>query len=501
MSSESVNILLCWGGSWEIVNGVYEYLPVGLPIRAISLPANVRHSKLKKLIAKKARLDVQQEFRLCYKMSTFKYPVDIFDDEDVGFLMEVVRNNPYGDLTLFVVHQMGLGSGSNQPHVLGPSTGYHPQQINDYQSQQINTFDLNTYPTPEINQYHTPQSSQYPIHNPFVYSHDHISQHVSNRQDFFQPLFGVENEKPQSTFERFGSNKEHVAYVDLNYNPLTDPDVAKELGISESSSSEREDDVKKGDDNEDEDDVDQEEKVGVPPQMQPNYFWSMPESLKCPTFQQTPAKPRSYVPSAKIYEGQFFNNKDELKVFLGIKCLEDGREFRVTQSSTRRFEAHCAKKGCEWFFRATKLQNDDSVFQVKTLKDHHTCSKTQTNPNHRNANKHVLGHILRDQLKDSSRVYRGSDIMIDLNQRFQIDVSYSQAWRGKCRAIELLRGTDEESFYKLPIYCHNLKKANPGTVTHIKTDNVGRFENLFVAIGVAVSKCLSLLYFFLSYLI
>ncbi|KAE8691585.1 hypothetical protein F3Y22_tig00110889pilonHSYRG00151 [Hibiscus syriacus] len=83
-------------------------------------------------------------------------------------------------------------------------------------------------------------------------------------------------------------------------------------------------------------------------------------------------------------------------------------------------------------------------------------------------------------------VYRGHEIMTDMNARFKISISYSQAWRAKCYALELLRGSPEASFAQLPAYCHNLKLKNPGSVTHIKTDRDGRFELLFIAIGAAI---------------
>ncbi|XP_076952698.1 uncharacterized protein LOC143626510 [Bidens hawaiensis] len=66
------------------------------------------------------------------------------------------------------------------------------------------------------------------------------------------------------------------------------------------------------------------------------------------------------------------------------------------------------------------------------------------------------------------------------------DLSYKQAWAGKVYAETLLVGTSDESFGRLPIYCHNLELANPGTRTHILRDCSNRFEMSFVAIGAAI---------------
>ncbi|GJY35921.1 reverse transcriptase domain-containing protein [Tanacetum coccineum] len=105
--------------------------------------------------------------------------------------------------------------------------------------------------------------------------------------------------------------------------------------------------------------------------------------------------------------------------------------------------------------------------------------------------KKVLGHILKEVMSQSSRIYRGKEIMTDMKARFKIDISYSQAWRAKCYALKLLRGTPEESFAELPLYCHNLKLKNPGTITHIETDDQDRFEILFLAVGAAIRTFVS----------
>ncbi|XP_035836097.1 uncharacterized protein LOC110888981 [Helianthus annuus] len=147
--------------------------------------------------------------------------------------------------------------------------------------------------------------------------------------------------------------------------------------------------------------------------------------------------------------GHVFNNKEDMKLELGKKCLLEHFEF-------------------------------------KSFNDKHTCSKTLTYPHVRQANPHVVAHYLKEPLKDSGRIYRCNEIVKDFRQRFQVEITTSQAWRGKSLALELLQGSSRESFAELPLYCYNLERANPGSVTHIKTDHERRFEMVFVAIGAAI---------------
>ncbi|GKE43499.1 hypothetical protein Tco_1470783, partial [Tanacetum coccineum] len=120
------------------------------------------------------------------------------------------------------------------------------------------------------------------------------------------------------------------------------------------------------------------------------------------------------------------------------------------------------------------------------MNDVHTCPKTQTYPNHQNANKKVIAHILTPKLKDNRRVLKGKDIQQDILSQYKTSISYQQAWRGKEYGLEQIRGSPYESFEMLPYYLHNLERKNKRTVTRIKTNEEGVFEMLFIALGASI---------------
>ena len=94
--------------------------------------------------------------------------------------------------------------------------------------------------------------------------------------------------------------------------------------------------------------------------------------------------------------------------------------------------------------------------------------------------------MIVDKLRDNKRVYTGKDIKTDFKIDWKIDISYLRARTGKIYALKLLYGSHEDSFSVLPKYCHNLKLASPDTVTHIETDDEGKFKMCFVGFGVSV---------------
>ena len=216
-------------------------------------------------------------------------------------------------------------------------------------------------------------------------------------------------------------------------------------------------------------------------------FWNMPALLSEDIPDGVKRPVTMYEPSSRVKLGQVFESKQDLKLQLETKCLEEGFTTKLKHSDKSRYVVIRALKNCDWKLTARKIMNTEN-FQVRNFVDVHTCSRSQLQTNSRHANKRVVGHILKELMTKAGRVYRGNDIQIDMNARFGISLTYNQAWRAKCYAIELLRGTPQESFQLLPLYFHNLKLTNPGSVTNVLTDEKDRFLMCYMSIGAAVSN-------------
>lgn len=66
---------------------------------------------------------------------------------------------------------------------------------------------------------------------------------------------------------------------------------------------------------------------------------------------------------------------------------------------------------------------------------------------------------------------------------FGSTISYRKALIAKEMAFPIVRGSYEESFQLLPLYCIELQKTNPGTITNIDTTSDDRFRRFFWAFG------------------
>ncbi|XP_070675801.1 uncharacterized protein [Malus domestica] len=64
-----------------------------------------------------------------------------------------------------------------------------------------------------------------------------------------------------------------------------------------------------------------------------------------------------------------------------------------------------------------------------------------------------------------------------------VSISYVKAWRAKEHAMELVKGSPEESYTVLPSYFAVLEAKNPGTITTIETDENNCFLYYFMSLG------------------
>ena len=219
-------------------------------------------------------------------------------------------------------------------------------------------------------------------------------------------------------------------------------------------------------------------------QSQSNNFQNMPMPNVAPEPFFKPFNP--HVNNNDFFINKEFYNKAECMFAIGKKSLIERFEYKVIKSERIRYSVKCTRAGCSWNIY-TRKDKVGSKFYVSSMNDVHTCSRDQICPNHRNATMKLLSQLLCEKLKDSNRVYKVRDIQKDIRLDWKVDISYKRAWGGRNLAFEMLYGDPEDSFKKLPMYCHNLKLKNPGTVTHIETDDAGRFKLVFIAFGVAVS--------------
>ncbi|KAE8696803.1 hypothetical protein F3Y22_tig00110641pilonHSYRG00017 [Hibiscus syriacus] len=398
-------------GSWENVHGVLQYVPLPMNLQ-LKLPLKKLTYETPMLrVAKKLNLEPLSGFRLFYQRKGKVYLLT--DNEDVERFIAYISVSQEDDVTLYIVEprssEVGSVAGSNQ---LSSSTLiYGAHNLDDDEptekivsTSQYSKFDLGKYPDFDLGQYS---------------DFDDVSEEetdlacndfdIGKYLNFDDETAAAEDYVVDDNEEEVTTVNEHVEHSFCNsYNPEEEKE---------------------------EEEVPEEKKKKKIPR---EYNWNMPELLQILEEELVKIAVDCYTKVIRIKKDDCFDTKEDLKIALYTKCVEDGYQLKVNKSSKYRFETRCMI----------------------------------------DKNWYIVGH----------------EIMTDMNAQFKISISYSQAWRAKCYALELLRGSPEASFSQLSAYCHNLKLKNPRSVTHIKIDRDGHFEFLFIAIGVAIRSFITYMY-------
>ena len=186
-----------------------------------------------------------------------------------------------------------------------------------------------------------------------------------------------------------------------------------------------------------------------------------------------------------IHKGKIFKHKDEMKKVLGVYAMENHFWYRVTRSTTTRYEASCTDLNCQWLVRAVKKRHATHWY-VNVYRDTHTCKVQNYGLHFNQVSAYVVGELYAPKFAVPGCKIRAKDIIAEMESQHGVQLLYNKANRARLHALKIQYGDPLKSFQTLPAYFYMLKQANPGTLTNIETDSKDRFKYGFMAIGVCL---------------
>ncbi|KAL6527389.1 hypothetical protein OROGR_016479 [Orobanche gracilis] len=124
-----------------------------------------------------------------------------------------------------------------------------------------------------------------------------------------------------------------------------------------------------------------------------------------------------------------------------------------------------------------------NVWAVHRFKADHTCLRELGYLGKVKAKADVVAAFSARKMRTESRIVKPSEIINELHESYDIDITYDVALRGRNNWVELIFGRHTSSFQMLPGYLHKLVEVNPGTLTDLDVGEDGKFQHLFVALG------------------
>ncbi|KAG5556147.1 hypothetical protein RHGRI_006689 [Rhododendron griersonianum] len=166
----------------------------------------------------------------------------------------------------------------------------------------------------------------------------------------------------------------------------------------------------------------------------------------------------------KFCPGMKFSNAKEFREAVREYAIKKGKDIKFVKNETTRIKAICAAEECPWSIMGSLAQKGES-FQVKTYKKKHKCLRSFRV-------RHVTSMYLANKYVDSIR--SNPDMPLEhLQERVRkdivVNVSTTQAYRAKRKALDLIEGTHLEQYALLRGYCEEVRRTNPNTTIIINT--------------------------------
>jgi hypothetical protein len=194
-----------------------------------------------------------------------------------------------------------------------------------------------------------------------------------------------------------------------------------------------------------------------------------------------------------LAKGDTFATMKDLRLHCEKFAVYNNFKYLTKQADTTRYTIKCNNmKGCTWRLYAALTPTEGSTDQVeiRTLTDQHTCF-TMPDLRNKHASSAFVSDVIKAKLTDQPN-YRPADVVKDLRREHGVNIGYWTAFRAKDKALKSINGSEESAYARLPQYCEDILRTNPGSTVSLERTSENRFRRMFLsyaASGMGFAHC------------
>ncbi|XP_038987745.1 uncharacterized protein LOC120103904 [Phoenix dactylifera] len=180
--------------------------------------------------------------------------------------------------------------------------------------------------------------------------------------------------------------------------------------------------------------------------------------------------------------GAKYTSREQFKVALSQYAILNEFAVRILKSEPGRMTVSCKDEACNWRLHASLLC-DGHTFQVKKLKEPHTCSSINKCGNKMATQFWICDKIIGWLRKEGN--LSPIELRRKLLQFHHLELPYHRVWRGKELAMSMIHGNWADSFERMEDFKEELLRRNPDSVVKLKLDMVGDkhyFHHFFICL-------------------
>ncbi|CAI9298269.1 unnamed protein product [Lactuca saligna] len=165
--------------------------------------------------------------------------------------------------------------------------------------------------------------------------------------------------------------------------------------------------------------------------------------------------------------GERYESPHQLQQCLTNYAIKSGYNIKFAKCDTVRLTAKCGSKmksqPCPFRVHASWMTQERS-FQIKTLVDEHKCVRN-FNISNLLSPRWLARHFLKELIMKPN--LKCKEMQSIIRTKFHCGVSWSKAYRTRCRAMTIIDGKLTEHYARVWDYCHELLRSNPGSTVQV----------------------------------
>ncbi|KAL4284901.1 hypothetical protein GQ457_16G025860 [Hibiscus cannabinus] len=173
--------------------------------------------------------------------------------------------------------------------------------------------------------------------------------------------------------------------------------------------------------------------------------------------------------------GMIFKDFDELKNACKQYSLVNHLGINFKHNDRDRLNVRC-KEGCPFRIWASKMPDGITV-QIKSIVSEHNCSRVFEN---KFTSTEWLAHWFLEAFQNDPKM-KVDTFLGMVKKKLNLEINWMKGYRTKVKALQIIRGNEEDQYSKLPKYCGELRKRNPGSTTILHLER-SLFQRVYICI-------------------
>ncbi|CAI9289777.1 unnamed protein product [Lactuca saligna] len=182
--------------------------------------------------------------------------------------------------------------------------------------------------------------------------------------------------------------------------------------------------------------------------------------------------------------GERYESPHQLQQCLTNYAIKSGYNIKFAKCDTMRLIAKCGSKmkSQPYPIRVhASWMTQERSFQIKTLVDEHKCVRN-FNISNLLSPRWLARHFLKELIMKPN--LKCKEMQSIIRTKFHYGVSWSKAYKTRCRAMTIIDGKLTEHYARVWDYCHELLRSNPGSTVHvgvtINSDHTTYFHRMYL---------------------